>query len=345
MIRRHQVPLAAIFAAFLLASRVGLAKTPSLSSSLAPQDEVTRLADSSVGLGTDLPSAADTDQEAATPAHEGAGSKVEKTQHLSDLSLGNFFTAGWDQTWEKWRRSTPDMALLRVTTNFLEREFRLDYVLTNTAHNANLDHTDLANGLMAYGLNRRLMLEVIANYQWNVSPTDTVTSGGGGGFLARFQLVENATQSYSFQARVSPANKGIGQTQTSLTFGLAGWQDMHALAPALGRFGLYYSFQYENLAGAHKVGATQNDISYDVSVTETWTSPTTPVFGNFTTFLEAFATTILDGANSGKTTVSLTPGFRFWFIPENSFSVGVDIPVTKAPAFHSIFRATYILNF
>ena len=290
----------------------------------------------------DFPPAADASQESPGRAAE-AGER--KTQHLSDLSLGNFFSAGWDQTWQKWRRSTPDMALLRVTTNFLEREFRLDYVLTDAANNPNLDQSDLANGLMAYGLNRRLMIEVIANYQWNVAPSGTTISGAGEGFLARFQLVENATQSYSFQARVSPPNKGLGQTQTSLTYALAGWQDMHALLPALGRFGLYYSLQYENLVGPHKVGAAQNDVSYDVSVAETWTAPSTPVFGNFTTFLEAFGTTILDGANSGKTTVSLTPGIRFWFIPENSFSFGVDLPVTKAPAFHSVFRATYILNF
>ncbi len=237
------------------------------------------------------------------------------------------------------------MALLRVTTNFLEREFRVDYVVTDVANNPALDSTEFLNGLIAYGLNRRLMLEVISNYQWNTPPAGPRINGAGGGFLARFQLVENATRSYSFQARVSPPNRGIGQTQTTLTYSLAGWQDMHALIPALGRFGLYGSFQYDNFVGPHKSGATQSDIGYDLSIAETWTAPTTPVFGNFTTFLEAFGTTLLDGANSGKTTVSLTPGIRFWFIPENSFTFGVDLPVTHAPAFHEIFRANYILNF
>jgi hypothetical protein len=342
------VAVPAALAAILFASAIAGAQASSPSPSPEPPAAAAiEVADSIHGDDTIFPSAPDRASGAKSPSGEaGADSKEEKSPpHLSDLTLLNFFTEGWNQPWEKRRRYTPDMALLRVTTNFLERELRLDYVLTDVANNLNLDTTDLANGLIAYGLNRRLMLEVISNYQWNVSPSGIVTSGAGGGFLTRFQLVDTPTQSYSFQARVSPPNKGIGQTQTSLTFALAGWQDMHALVPALGRFGLYGSFQYENLVGSHKPGATQNDISYDISVAETWTEPSTTVFGNFTTFLEVFGTTILDGSNSGKTTVSLTPGIRFWFVPENSFTIGADFPVTSKPSFHWVFRATYIMNF
>lgn len=274
-----------------------------------------------------------------------APEKHATAQHLSDLSIANFFTAGWNQDWEKWRHYTPDMALLRVTTNFLERELRADYAKTDLANSATTDSTDFVNVLMAYALNRRLMLEVIGNYQWSDRLTGPEISGAGAAFLARFQLVENADQSYSFQTRVSAPNKGVGQTQTSLTFGLAGWQDVHSWAPALGKFGLYFSFQYENLLGSHAATATKNDISYDVSFAETWTTPSTPVFGNLTTFLEFFGQSFLDGANSGRTNVTLTPGFRFWFIPENSISFGVDFPLSRAPAIHNVYRATYILNF
>lgn len=282
---------------------------------------------------------ADVPSDALAPEGEAA------PQRLSDLGLGNFFTEGWNQPWARKKRYTPDMALLKVTTNFLEREFRFDYVLTNTANNATTDTTDMINGLIAYGLNRRLMLEVVTNYQWNNPFVGDTKSGAGGGFLTRFQLVDTDTSSYSFQARISPANKGIGQTQTSLQFALAGWNDVHAWAPALGRLGLYYSFQYENLLGAHAVGVMENDISYDISFAETWTQPTTPFFGNFTTFVEFFGQSTLDGASSGKTNITVTPGFRFWFIPENSISFGVDLPISSKPAVHSVVRATYIMNF
>ena len=50
-----------------------------------------------------------------------------------DLTLANFFSAGWDDEWAKQERATgtPNMALLRVQTNFIEREFRANYYLEN----------------------------------------------------------------------------------------------------------------------------------------------------------------------------------------------------------------------
>ena len=352
MTRSRRVPLVGVSLASMaisLAPVAARAETASPPPAPAPAAELVTGTDSTLPLETvfpvTLPDTADTVGQASESHAEAKEPREGHAQQLSNLTLGNFFTEGWNQAWVHRHRYTPDMALLRVTTNFLERELRLDYVLTDVANNPNLQTTDLANGLMAYGLNRRLMLEVISNYQWNISPTGVTTSGAGGGFLTRFQLVDSSTQSYSFQARVSPPNKGIGQTQTSLTFAVAGWQDMHALLPALGRFGLYGSFQYEDLAGSHKPGATQNDISYDISFAETWTEPSTPVFGNLTTFLEFFGTTILSGSNAGKTTVSLTPGIRFWFVPKNSFTFGADLPLTSKPSFHWVFRATYIMNF
>ena len=292
---------------------------------------------------------ADAGSESETPANElVVPESPEHAQplHMSNLGIMNFFSEGWNQEWDKWRHYTPDMALLRVTTNFLERELRADYANTSVANSRTLDSTDFANVLMAYALNRRLMLEVIGNYQWNDNVIAAPVSGSGAGFLTRFQLVENADQSYSFQARVSPPNKGIGQTQTSLTFALAGWQDVHSWVPALGRFGLYYSFQYEDLVGPRKVGQMTSDISYDVSFAETWTSPTTCVFGNFTTFLEFFGQTALDGATSGKTNVTADPGSpllvhsREFHLPGRGFSGQLTLP-----AIHTVYRATYILNF
>ena len=54
----------------------------------------------------------------------------------SNLTLGNFFTEGWNQPYS--HRSdpdaAPDMALLRVQTNFLEREFRFDFSSERNIH-------------------------------------------------------------------------------------------------------------------------------------------------------------------------------------------------------------------
>ncbi len=262
----------------------------------------------------------------------------------SDLTLLNFFTAGWADAWVHRHRHTPDMALLRVTTNFLEQELRLDYVYTAVNNNPKVHDTQLVNALIAYGVDRRLMLEVITNYQWNQPPTGAPVNGPGGGAILRFQLVDTATASYAFNYKVAVPNKTIGQTTTTMSYTLAGWQDMGAVIPALGRFGLYYSFTYDNQVGSPKKGATVNDFSYALSLAETWTPPNMPVLGNFTTFVEFSGTSPLDGTNI-STILSLTPGIRFWFVPKNSLMFGIDFPLTNNPAYSIAYRLTYILNF
>ena len=265
---------------------------------------------------------------------------------LSALTLGNFLSEGWTQPWAKRERAsgTPNMALLRVTTNFLEREFRFDYTHTANVKHSRFQSQDMVNGLIAYGLDRRIMLEVFSNYQWNTPRTGAGVSGTGGGGLVRFALVDTEQNSIAYQVRVGEPNRSIGQTQTSIQNAIAGFTDMYPLL-GLYRIGLYYSVVYESLTGNHAKGARTSDIAYDVSLAKTWTPPSTPIFGNFTTFLEAFATTDLDGTTRGHTPMTLTPGVRFWFYPENSLTLGVDVPVTHPYPFGNVFRATYILNF
>jgi len=104
--------------------------------------------------------------------------ECEERRELTDLTPLNFFTEGWGQAWSHRHRHTPDMSLLRVTTNFLEREFRIDYVFTAVNNNPKVFDTQSLQGLIAYGLNRRLMLELITNYQWNVPPNNGVPVNG-----------------------------------------------------------------------------------------------------------------------------------------------------------------------
>jgi len=272
-----------------------------------------------------------------------ARAEDESETVTENLGLYNFFK-GWDEEWHVRKRKTPDMAILKATTNFLERELRLDFVLTDV-RTGKTEAQYLSQGLIAYGVSRRLMLEVITNYQWNAQQTGAPVNGAGGGALVRVQLVENDTQSYAIQAKLAVPNRPIGQTQTSMAYSLTGWQDLHALVPFLDRVGLYYSFTWENLLGAHATGARQNDISYDLSVAKTWTAADAAVFGKFTTFLEFYGTTDLDGAHAGWTVFTITPGIRFWFLPVHSLIAGVDIPVSSNPTFALVYRVTYIMNF
>lgn len=274
----------------------------------------------------------------------------DQDKEPSELTLLNFFAEGWDQDWVKRSRRgrTPDMALLRVTTNFLERELRLDYAYTRQVRNSTkVDHTQFLNGLIAYGLNRRLMIEVISNYLWNEPPsgsTATKANGAGAAALARFQLADTVDQCYGFQVRVSAPNRGIGQTATTLSPSLAGFQDLQSLL-GLDRVGLYESVTYDSLTGPHASGARTQVLSYDVSLAKTWTAPDQYPAGNFTSFLELFATTDLSGNTKYHTGVTLTPGVRLWFARENSLTLGVDFPISQPHPFGEVLRITYILNF
>ena len=276
--------------------------------------------------------------------------KASSEQHLSDLTLGNLFSEGWSQPWAKRERAdgTPDMALLKVTTNFLERELRIDYARTSDVQNSKYKTFDFLSGLIAYGLDRRVMLEVVSNYQWN-SPNTSVkgatgASGAGGSGVVRFQLVDTELSSYALQFRVNEPNQSIGQTQTSRQVGLAAFNDLNALV-GLSRTGLYYSVVYESLVGKQAAGARTSDIAYDISLAKTLTEPGEPVLGNFTLFVEGLGTTDLDGSKAGHTVATVTPGMRFWFYPENSLMIGGDIPVSGPHPYGGVFRVTYILNF
>jgi hypothetical protein len=276
---------------------------------------------------------------------EGQDTHQEKHEDLKDLTFLNFFTEGWGDPWVHRHRKTRDMALLRVTTNFLEREFRLDYAGTrHVDRNAKVQRIDFLNSLIAYALDRRIMIEVIANYQWNHHDGLLVVDGPGAAFLTRFQLVDTQESSFSFQMRVSAPNKSIGQTGATLSPTVAGWHDLDELL-GLPQVGVYYSLTWDNVHGPYAHGARTNDLGYAVSLAKTWTDGRTPVLGYFSTFLEMFATTDLDGATARHTAVSLTPGVRFWFLPQHSLTLGVDFPVSQPHPNSEVFRVTYILNF
>lgn len=269
----------------------------------------------------------------------------QKTQ-VQDLGLSNFFSAGWDQPWgHRHDRFTPDMALLRVTTNALEKELRLDYAGTHVRGNPKVETTQFGNGLLAYAINRRVMLEVIDNYQWNRDFQNSTISGSGGGGLVRVQLADTQTSCTSFQMKLAAPNKGLGQTQTTLTYALASWQDLHAVLPALGKVGLYESIQYDKLDGPAKPGAKTKGMAADVSLAKTWTEASEGPFGKLTTFMEFSASHDLDGPNEGQTTAAFTPGIRTWFSKNNSMSLGEDLPLGHRANFYRVIRLTYIFNF
>jgi hypothetical protein len=271
-----------------------------------------------------------------------------------DLTLWNFLSAGWDEDFT--RRSSegraPDMALLRVQTNFMEREVRVNYFHQHNLNNARRENLDDFDVLIAYGLNRRFMIELVGIEQW-VDARDKIADfdGATARLVGRIQLISTGDSSYSFNFQASAPNRGLGDKQTTLSYGIAWFEDLTRFG--LYRVGLYGSVLFDSFAGPHATGARLDDVQYDVTVAKTLTDPKTKFIGNFTVFAELFAQTDLDGDHAGTTLVSVTPGVRFNLgtVPglkigiDNWLMFGVDIPLSGPRPWDATFRFTYIKNF
>jgi hypothetical protein len=298
------------------------------------------------------------DQGASDSGSQGDGGSGDQGQkegsNLSDLTLWNFFSEGWNEDMVKRQRETgtPDLALLRVQTNFMERELRVNYFYEsniNSKTQANLNNLDT---FLAYAFNRRVMIEVFGNYQWIDTRQGPDIDGGAPQLIGRVQLIDTETSSYSFNFRAIAPDRGIGMKQTTFSYGLAGFEDLGYWLN-LNRVGLYYSALFDSLEGARAPGAKQNDVQYDITVAKTLTSPETPFLGTFTVFVESFAQTDLDGANAGHTLMEITPGIRFnlgklegvHFGKDNWILFGTDIPLAGPKPYDAIYRLSYIKNF
>lgn len=265
-------------------------------------------------------------------------------EQLTDLTLGNFFSAGWDESFSRRHRpdGAPDLSLLRVQTNFLVRGLRTDYYFQKPLESSSDHNVQFLNELVEWSVNRRLMLAAFGSYKWVDERVGEDESGGTWGALARFQLVDTLRASYALNLRVAAPNDGLGEEQTQLSFALAGWHDLTPLG--LDRVGLYWHVQEETLIGPHAPKSRQNDLTYAVSLAKTWTSADAPV-GNLSTFVEAYAKTDLDGPRSERSVVTITPGFRFTVAHRHVFMFGVDLPVSEPRPYEELFRFTYLCSF
>ncbi len=270
--------------------------------------------------------------------------QISPTLTPQELGFGNFFSAGWDEEWTKFPHSgAPDMSLMRVQNNFLEREIRFDYYYQNNLANAKVANLSFFDTLIAWGLNRRLMIGIVGSGQWNDNRVGESKDGIGGAVLARLALIDSDTQDLALNARVTAPDHDIGETLTTIAIGPAGWQDLTPMG--LSRMGLYWHVQEEGYVGPAAAGTRRDALTYDLSLAKTWTAADAPV-ENFSTFLEAFARTDLDGDHSGRTAFSLTPGIRMTFDHgRHVIMAGWDIPVGGYRTNDSLCRVTYIYNF
>ena len=154
---------------------------------------------------------------AAEPSTPETQAQPTASAQPSNLTLWNLFTEGWNQEWTKRQTpgGAPDMSLLHVTTNFLEREFRYDfYDQINKARDSNRT-VEYMDALVAYGINRGCMLEVESTYEWEIARGGGSSSGPSGILIGRLQLVDIPGFSNDLNLKITSPSVGFTHKQTT----------------------------------------------------------------------------------------------------------------------------------
>ena len=137
---------------------------------------------------------------------EWGGPEKKTEEDPPPLYLSDFFSTGWDEDFT--RRDSegraPDLALLRVQTNFMEREIRSDYFHVNNVASRRRENINNVDYLIAYGLNRRFQVTVAGDDEWVDGRKGPDLSGATARLAGRLQLVSTPDSSYSFNFQVAP---------------------------------------------------------------------------------------------------------------------------------------------
>ena len=281
---------------------------------------------------------------AGEPASPAVMNAAAASGMSSDLTLDNFLTEGWDQSYTPRVRAdgTQDVELRRVTTASLKQEIGLTYEFENDVKSYWERDFHFVDAQAEMALNRRLSLAVADSYEWiNTRARYRNESGMQEAFLGRLQLVETEHSAYSFHLTVDTPDLGLRIKVTTLNYGLAGWNDLTPFG--LPRVGLYYSVSESVYLGPPTGSGIRNDLTYAVSLAKTWTGPAG--MRDFTTFIEAFANSALDGRVEGRTNSSLTAGISLPVGKSQTIIVGVVIPTTKPRGYEAAYELQYVFHF
>ena len=216
-----------------------------------------------------------------------------------------------------------------VQTNEVLRLFRNNFYEQTDVNSPTRRNVTDYDGFFDWSFNRRLMIEFDGAYQWADSRSGPDTSGGNPGILTRVKLIDTESSSCCFNFKVLAPNVPLAVSDTTFTYGLAGFEDL-AYWFNWDRVGLYYSVVFETLSDPAATGAKRIDVQYNVSIAKTFTAADAPIFRKLTLFEENFAQTDLDGPTAGRTYVTITPGLRFNFANLTHAKMGTDNAVILA---------------
>jgi hypothetical protein len=254
---------------------------------------------------------------------------TEKEPH--DLTLGNFFSYGWNVGWkepEEGPHDAPRFRLLRIQQAFWEREYRYTHNYAFGVDHGSLDEQE-GEAELELPVSRRFMLEFEMPYAGR-RPAGEQWTFGGGDLVVIPEVMLWETHDLSFSSglfiRTPTGSRSVEEGHTSLTPYLALWKDLGA------RVGLH-----TYLGTEIPLSRTAEDpaaiLQYAIAPAITVTPKDTPFLGDLTFFTEMNGTTNL-GADQ-RTTVTLLPGVKWMLFKDLWVATGYEFPVTGTETFRS----------
>lgn len=257
----------------------------------------------------------------------------------ADLTLGNFWSAGWNEPFVA-RSDTGHAAriqLFHTHPAFFVREMRMEYDFFLNNHNGKADVHEMAME-MEVPWNRRFLTAVDPAYLWRMPENGEGTSGPVWSASAWAQFIDTPSTAANFQLHLLVPEKGdLHQERTHLTSIFACFQDLG------NRFGLQTHVGLEARFGDNQSGEAHYHVNGSAALTRTFTDEVT-CFSYFTVFVEAFGGMAIDH-HFGRSTFSFLPGMRWEICKSWWIAGGVEVPVTAPHPFDVGFRVAMSKDF
>ena len=242
-----------------------------------------------------------------------------------DLTLGNFFSYGWQAGWkepEEGPDDAPRIRLLRILEAVWERDIRLTHNYIFGVNGEESDSQEVAMEI-ALPISRRFLIEFeqpVANIKSNGSSS---IASGDLRVVSKVMLYETHDASFSsgLSIRTPTGRQSMESHRTSLLPYFASWTDLGQ------RVGLHTYFGTDFPLGGWGPDRPDAFVQYSIVPSKTVTSRDTPFLGDLTIFAEFNGTTQVGGLDP-QTTVTALPGVKWMLLKDFWVATGYEFSLT-----------------
>ena len=267
-----------------------------------------------------------------------AGEVYDTEKRWRPLTLGSFFTDGWDEAWVSGPRGDGGNGAPRQgwLTAFDGVFYRLAIATYGFARdNAENGNRHIGAVTLYAPLNRRLELRVdlpiVQNQRTSDSGDGYKTAAGDMHLTPTFMLSESedVTQTFNVDFRVPTGNTNMGNEVAAITPRYEFWANWWRGLVVRGGTGVAVPYSHQ---GVREAGARTTYFA-NVASGYYFTDHDVTPFGDLVFYLDANLDQLTDGRGPATTTVLMAPGFRSHLGRDWYLLGAIEVPVTRPEPF------------